>query len=126
MAHGRAGIDGVSFAAIEERKRGTALLTIVRVLAGGDDQMDMVGDQAIRINPPAKPIFPFLECIKIKRVIVITGKNNLTIMDSLKDMVEEDGTPGIPSRGATTIVGRSGGRSFSNHISMLCRDLTWR
>ena len=47
---------------------------IVGVFAGVDDQMDMIGHQAIRINPAAKPGFPFLECVEIKEVIVVTGK----------------------------------------------------
>ena len=51
--------------------------------------MDMVGHQAIRINSAAKPGFPFLECIEIKEVIVVTGKNDLTIMPPLNDMVGE-------------------------------------
>ena len=51
----------------------------------------VVGHQAIRINPAAKPGFPFLKCVEIKEVIFVSGKNDLTIMPPLNDMVGEVG-----------------------------------
>ena len=63
----------------------------VPFFVGVDDQMDMVGHEAIRINLAAKPGFPFLKCVEIKEVVVVTGKNDLTIMPPLNDMVGEVG-----------------------------------
>jgi len=47
----------------------------------------MVSHQAVCIDLAAKLGFPFLKCIETEEVIVVTGKNDLTIIPALNDMV---------------------------------------
>lgn len=60
---------------------------MLRMLTGVDHQMNMIGHQTIGVHLATKLGFPFLERVEIIEVIVIPGKDDLTVMPPLDDMV---------------------------------------
>lgn len=60
---------------------------MLRMIARVDYQMNMVGHETIGVHLAIKLSFPFLERIEVIEVIIIPGKDDLTVMPPLDDMV---------------------------------------